>query len=43
MSITTFAALAPIIDYLRPTKSPYLIMVIFGIMALTKTAELFFG
>ena len=43
MSITTFAALAPIIDYLRPTKSPYLMMVIFGIMALTKTADLFFG
>ncbi len=43
MSVSAFAALAPVIDYLRPTKSPYLLMIIFGVFALVKTGENFFS
>ena len=43
MSVSTFAALAPVIDFLRPTKSPYLLMIVFGVIALIKTADSFFS
>lgn len=43
MSISAFSALAPVLDYLRPTKSPYLMMIIFGVVAAIKTADSFFA
>ncbi|MCP4254609.1 MAG: hypothetical protein GY775_14645 [Candidatus Scalindua sp.] len=39
--VGALAALGPFIEYLRPAKSPYLLMVIFGIVAIILTGKFF--
>ena len=38
---SALAALAPFVEYLRPARSPYLLVVIFGIIGLVSSAALF--
>lgn len=38
---SALAALAPFVEYLRPARSPYLLVVIFGIIGLVSSAGLF--
>ncbi|MCF6283163.1 MAG: hypothetical protein L3J28_13335 [Candidatus Polarisedimenticolaceae bacterium] len=40
-TIGTIAAIGPFIEYLRPSRSPYLLMVIFGTISLILTANFF--
>lgn len=41
MAFSTFASLTPLIDYLRPAKSPYLLMVLCGAVATVATSQNF--
>lgn len=43
MSLAAASVLAPFIEYLRPTRSPHLLMIIFGVVALCHTADGFNG
>lgn len=41
MAIASLAAFGPLIEYLRPSKSPYLLMVLFGAISIAWTTEIF--
>lgn len=41
LPIGTIAAFGPFIEYLRPAKSPYLLMVIFGAVTIILTSIFF--
>lgn len=43
MSLAAASVLAPFIEYLRPTRSPHLLMIVFGVIGLCSTADGFNG